>query len=793
MPVNSEQRFTSACPCPVCGGYPELPRGVGERCYGFASEEGLWAECTREEYGQGCTYHETSKTYKHRLNNNCHCGNFHPPFGAIVKPHENGHAKGSNSYKEVDVYDYHNEKGELLYQVVRYEPKRFNQRHTCPDGKVTYSLGGKPEKCSCPEIAPVLYDLPHLLAADPSKPVFITEGEKHARQLKELGLVATSFPMGAGKSELVKNISALKDRSVVILPDNDADGKRHYEKAATQIHGVASSVKVLELSGLPEKGDVLNWLDAGNRVNDLEILARNWPKWHPNLTSHYKVGACEVRLLGRVSAGSLQRQALSGDIPPIEKLPLLGDAKLSPFVGDWAHLLSGYPKTGKTELLVRLAMEWGQADLPVLYITEEPELVWAARLARLPQGFDKVQLIFGMGYSQADIESSIAAGDERIVIVDTIRLLRIGDENDNSSLNTALTPLITLCRSKNQTLIMAHHTRKGGGEYGEAAAGGHALVGIVDVAVELVRDKQSVRRRVIRGWGRVVEVPDAVYEMDLEGGLHLLGDPKELEFDEVKDKVLEVLTEEWQKHRDIFSALEEPKPSARHLDGILHALAKEDKAERNPPLSEGPKPGKAYQWRLKPHLARNNPIVRGEVDPIDSANDEVVPAERKEEEQQPNPARNNFTVRVADLTPGTSIPLRTCSQELMEPSGPVIGDSREEDAPEPDIFEEFQKDYERIISLSQLRGVVGMLALEPVVSLDLETTGLDPHQDRIRLVQLSTGEKTWIIDAFQVPVQGLKELLESGPIKIGHNLKFDWQFLHAQGISEMVPKFWTDS
>jgi hypothetical protein len=232
---------------------------------------------------------------------------------------------------------------------------------------------------------------------------------------------------------------------------------------ANQVQGVAASVKVLELNGLPEKGDVLNWLEAGNRAEDLEILARNCPEWNLNLTWHYKNGACQVRLSHRVSAGDLQRQALSGDIPPIEKLPLLGDSALSPFVGEWAHLLSGYPKTGKTELLVRLAMEWSRAGLPVPYITEEPELVWAARLARLPEGFENVQLIFGMGYTQADVEGSIVAGDERIVIVDTIRLLRIGDENDNSSLNTALTPLITLCRGKKQTLIMAHHTRKGGG------------------------------------------------------------------------------------------------------------------------------------------------------------------------------------------------------------------------------------------------------------------------------------------------------------------------------------------
>jgi DNA polymerase I len=78
--------------------------------------------------------------------------------------------------------------------------------------------------------------------------------------------------------------------------------------------------------------------------------------------------------------------------------------------------------------------------------------------------------------------------------------------------------------------------------------------------------------------------------------------------------------------------------------------------------------------------------------------------------------------------------------------------------------------------------LVEELTGQQYISLDLETTGLDPHADRIRLIQVSTVEKTWLIDAYQVPVTGLKAVLEGGPIKIVQNGKFDWQFLHAQGL-----------
>ena len=55
----------------------------------------------------------------------------------------------------------------------------------------------------------------------------------------------------------------------------------------------------------------------------------------------------------------------------------------------------------------------------------------------------------------------------------------------------------------------------------------------------------------------------------------------------------------------------------------------------------------------------------------------------------------------------------------------------------------------------------------------------------MRLLQLATPEETFVIDMFEVTdLSPLKEVLEAGPVKAGHNLKFDYQFLHAlYGIS----------
>jgi len=149
-------------------------------------------------------------------------------------------------------YDYTDENGDLLYQVVRYEPKGFRQRR--PDGRGggwTYSLG---------DVRRVPYRLPELIeAASLGKTVYIAEGEKGCNSLIERELSATCNPGGAGKwNDSYSEV--LRGADVVILPDNDDPGRKHAEQVARSLHGIAARVRVLELPGLPEKGDVFDWV-----------------------------------------------------------------------------------------------------------------------------------------------------------------------------------------------------------------------------------------------------------------------------------------------------------------------------------------------------------------------------------------------------------------------------------------------------------------------------------------------------------------------------------------------------
>jgi hypothetical protein len=169
-------------------------------------------------------------------------------------------------------YDYLDESGRLLYQAVRIataDGKTFRQRR--PDGKGgwAWNLQG---------VRRVLYHLPELLAASPERIIYIAEGEKDVDNLRAVGELATTNPQGAGKWH--KDYSEfLRGRRVVVLPDNDPPGAAHGAQVAQSLHGVAASVKVVLLPGLPRKGDVSDWFAAGHTVEELRAIVEAAPEW----------------------------------------------------------------------------------------------------------------------------------------------------------------------------------------------------------------------------------------------------------------------------------------------------------------------------------------------------------------------------------------------------------------------------------------------------------------------------------------------------------------------------------
>jgi DNA polymerase-1 len=94
--------------------------------------------------------------------------------------------------------------------------------------------------------------------------------------------------------------------------------------------------------------------------------------------------------------------------------------------------------------------------------------------------------------------------------------------------------------------------------------------------------------------------------------------------------------------------------------------------------------------------------------------------------------------------------------------------------------EERTQDYRLVTTVEDLADVAKTLQGAEAIGVDLETTALSPRDGRVRLLQLATLEETFIVDVFEAgDLSPLTEILEGGPVKVGHNLKFDHQFLDA--------------
>lgn len=77
--------------------------------------------------------------------------------------------------------------------------------------------------------------------------------------------------------------------------------------------------------------------------------------------------------------------------------------------------------------------------------------------------------------------------------------------------------------------------------------------------------------------------------------------------------------------------------------------------------------------------------------------------------------------------------------------------------------------------------LVEAISGQPVIGVDTETTGLDPMTSRVRLLQISTDKRNFVVDLFKVDAfahPAFRELFTAPqPVKIFHNAKFDIKML----------------
>ena len=167
----------------------------------------------------------------------CHAG---CPFESIAKAVGMGGKRDRwDPDKAEATYDYVDEKGQLLFQVLRMPGKEFPARHH--DGeRWRWGIEG---------VRRVLYKLPQLLAAvSAGKWIVIVEGEKDADAGNALAggeFFFTCNPGGAGKwrPEYSKLFVGAK---VIIWADKDEPGRNHADTVRKGLMSVAAEIVVVQ-------------------------------------------------------------------------------------------------------------------------------------------------------------------------------------------------------------------------------------------------------------------------------------------------------------------------------------------------------------------------------------------------------------------------------------------------------------------------------------------------------------------------------------------------------------------
>ncbi len=377
---------------------------------------------------------------------------------------------GDGTARQIAAYDYRDESGALLFQVVRIEPKNFRQRRPDGTGGWSWKLG---------DTRRVLYRLPELLAADLNETVWIVEGEKDAHAVAALGLVATTNPGGAGKWRDEYN-EPLRGRSVVTIPDNDSPGQRHAIDIARSLLNIAKSVRIVQLPGLAPKADVSDWLAAGGTAEKLIGLAdRTLPMTAANVAD----SASSRPALRVYNVADL----LGLKLPPREYIlePILRERDLM--------MIYSWRGVGKTMLALAIAyaiaaggklLSW-KSTRPrrVLYVDGElPLQTLQERLAWLINSQDAqppepgyLQFLthdaqelglpdLASREGQESMEPLISGVD--VPIFDSLStLVRSGKENPAEDWQPIQDWILRL-RRMSKTTIMLHHEGKGGAQRG---------------------------------------------------------------------------------------------------------------------------------------------------------------------------------------------------------------------------------------------------------------------------------------------------------------------------------------
>jgi putative DNA primase/helicase len=310
---------------------------------------------------------------------------------------------------------------------------------------------------------------------------YVTEGEKAADAAASLGMVAITSAHGAESASKTDWTPAAQASEIIILPDNDTKGAKYAQAVARELLTInrALRVKILNLPGLPAKGDIVEFIEQYEDADPKALggMVDTLADAEPLVESSALVGG----LITRCASDIVTRD--------VEWLwP-------NRFVANAINLLCGMPDCGKSLLTCAIAgnvttgRDWpmiggvrhpcGRGSVAFIAAEDSPETTCVPRLKAAGADLSRVHFVEGIIHVDGngakvrdsfDIARDVnhleqmrqQLGDLRLVVIDPLDsyLNAKVDTNVGNKVRAALWPLKDWAESRGVTIIIVHHFNK---------------------------------------------------------------------------------------------------------------------------------------------------------------------------------------------------------------------------------------------------------------------------------------------------------------------------------------------
>lgn len=431
------------------------------------------------------------------------------------RPERQGMSKPK--WRETGCYEYDDGLGNVVYRTKRLEATGQAKRFVAErfdGGRWVNGLGDLPR---------VLYRFTDLqnatatarAAGDDLPHVYFVEGERKADKLAAMGFVATAVAFGSGGWRK-DYADALTGLSVVILPDNDDVGRKFADAVKAGIEAVDGKACILDLPGLPAKGDVMDWKGT---ADDLRALTT-------------KALAGSLLPLPTLDLSALALVQPQPKVFAVERLAPLGEVTLFTGPGSAGKSLFGQQLatcsavgTPCLGLEVRPGpaiyltceddddqLHWRQASICNALRVSMASLAGKLHLTSLRGALDNELGTFdhegalkpSAGFDR--LVATIKATGSKLAILDNVAHLFTGNENDRGEVTRFVNLLNRLAGETGAAIILLGHPNKSGDDY----SGSTAWLNAVRSQVTLTHDLETDVRTITVGKANYARKGDAI-------------------------------------------------------------------------------------------------------------------------------------------------------------------------------------------------------------------------------------------------------------------------------------------